>query len=94
VNRAAASLYQEAEIAFHRAVVAAAGNRPLRHMIERIHRALAIAFPTPSHPEERLKSSVHELGRIRNAIADRDPDQARLTMAIHLDNVEGYLRER
>src|SRR5215213_6722369 len=40
-NPAAEDLYHQADIAFHRAVIAATGNRSLGRMTEPIHRALA-----------------------------------------------------
>jgi GntR family transcriptional repressor for pyruvate dehydrogenase complex len=92
-NPAAESLYQEADIAFHRAVVAASGNRALGRMTEPIHRALATTFPSLARPEHRFERSLPEHDRIRAAIADADPAEARDAMAAHLDTVDEYLRE-
>jgi GntR family transcriptional repressor for pyruvate dehydrogenase complex len=92
-NPAAEDLYHEADIAFHRALIAATGNRALGNMTEPVHRALAAARRPLARPDVRLERSLPEHRRILTAIASRDPDEARTAMRAHLDTVEGYLRE-
>jgi DNA-binding FadR family transcriptional regulator len=87
-NPAAEDLYHEADIAFHRALMAATGNRALGRMIEPIHRALAAARRPPTWPER----AVAEHRRVLAAVADRDPEAARAAMRDHLVTVEDCLR--
>lgn len=92
-NPAAEDLYHEADIAFHRSVIAATGNRALGRMTEPIHRALGEARRPLARPELRLARSIPEHQRILSAIAERDAERARAAMEDHLLTVEGYLRE-
>ena len=92
-NPAAEDLYHRADIAFHRAVIAATGNRSLGRMTEPIHRALATARRPLARPELRLERSLPEHRRILSAIAAGDPGEARAAMAEHLATIEGYLHE-
>jgi DNA-binding FadR family transcriptional regulator len=93
VNPAAEDFYHQADIQFHRAVIAATGNKALGRMTEPIHRALAEARRPLARPEHRFERSLPEHKRILAAIADRDADEARAAMGDHLVTVEGYLRE-
>jgi DNA-binding FadR family transcriptional regulator len=92
-NRAAESLYHEADVGFHRAVVRAAGNPTLGQMTAPIHRALATTFGTLARPQERFVRGLPEHERILDAIAARDADAAREAMREHLLTVEGYLKD-
>jgi DNA-binding FadR family transcriptional regulator len=92
-NTAAEDLYHEADIAFHRALIAATGNRALGNMLEPVHRALAAARRPLARPEARSERSLPEHRRILSAVAARRPEEARAAMRAHLDTVEGYLRE-
>ncbi|MEA2254232.1 MAG: GntR family transcriptional regulator, transcriptional repressor for pyruvate dehydrogenase complex [Solirubrobacteraceae bacterium] len=92
-NPAAEDLYHEADIGFHRALIAATGNRALGNMTEPIHRALATARRPLARPEQRLERSIPEHRRILSAIATGDGAEARAAMRDHLLTVEGYLRE-
>ena len=92
-NPAAEDLYHEADIAFHRALIAATGNRALGSMTEPIHRALTAARRPLARPGARMERGLPEHRRILSAIADRDPAAARAAMRDHLITVEGYLRE-
>jgi len=92
-NPAAEDFYHDADIAFHRAVISATGNKALGRMTEPIHRALAEARRPLARPEYRLQRSLPEHKRILAAIADRDPDEAREAMRAHLLTVEEYLNE-
>jgi GntR family transcriptional repressor for pyruvate dehydrogenase complex len=85
--------FHDADIAFHRAVIHATGNRALGWMTEPVHRALAAARRPLARPELRLERSLPEHRRILGAIADGDPDAARAAMRDHLLTVERYLSE-
>jgi DNA-binding FadR family transcriptional regulator len=92
-NPAAEDLYHEADIAFHRALIAATGNRALGNMTEPVHRALGAARRPLARPEHRTERSLPEHRRILAAIASGDAEGARQAMRDHLRTVEGYLRE-
>ncbi len=92
-NPAAEVLYQEADIAFHRAITLGAGNRSLARITEPIHRGLAAAVRRLARPGERFERGLPEHERILAAIAIHDPDAARAAMRDHLETVERYLRE-
>jgi DNA-binding FadR family transcriptional regulator len=92
-NPAAEPLYENADVAFHRAIVRAAGNRTLARMAEPIHRALTATFPTLARPQSRFERGLPEHARILAAISTGDSAAARLAMRDHLLTVEGYLRE-
>lgn len=85
--------FHEADVAFHRAVIRATGNRALGRMTEPVHRALAAARRPLARPEHRLERSLPEHRRILAAIADRDAAAARAAMRAHLLTVERYLGE-
>ncbi len=90
---AAEERYHEADIAFHRALIDAAGNRALGRMTEPIHRALFAARRPLARPEARAVRSLPEHARILAAVARGDADGARDAMREHLETVEAYLRE-
>src|SRR3954468_17467625 len=92
-NAAAEDLYHEADIAFHRALIAATGNRALGNMLEPVHRALAAARRPLARPDVRIERSLPEHRRILSAVAGRRPEESRAAMRAHLDTVEGYLQE-
>jgi DNA-binding FadR family transcriptional regulator len=93
-NRAAEPLYHQADVEFHKAIVAAAGNRPLARMAEPIHAALSATFAELARPQLRFERGLPEHERILVAIEAGDASAARLAMREHLLTVEGYLRER
>jgi GntR family transcriptional repressor for pyruvate dehydrogenase complex len=93
VNRAAEPHYHEADIAFHRAVVRAAGNPTLGQMTAPIHRALATTFGALARPQQRFQRGLPEHERILDAIAAGHAEAARAAMRDHLLTVEGYLSE-
>jgi GntR family transcriptional repressor for pyruvate dehydrogenase complex len=92
-NPAAEDLYHDADIAFHRALIAATGNRALGNLTEPIHRALSAARRPLARPDLRIERSLPEHQRILSAVAAADPDQARAAMRDHLLTVESYLQE-
>jgi GntR family transcriptional repressor for pyruvate dehydrogenase complex len=92
-NAAAESLYREADVAFHRAVINAAGNPMLGRMTEPIHRALAASFGALSRPQVRFERGLPEHELVLEAIAAHDVGAARDAMRAHLVTVEGYLRD-
>jgi DNA-binding FadR family transcriptional regulator len=92
VNPAAEHLYQEADVAFHHAIVEATGNRALARMTLPIHRALSAIFAPLARPEHRFERGLPEHERILEAIRSGDPEEARNAMRDHLATIEGYLR--
>jgi GntR family transcriptional repressor for pyruvate dehydrogenase complex len=92
-NAAAEGLYREADVAFHRAVIRAAGNPMLGRMTEPIHRALVASFGALSRPQVRFERGLPEHQRVLDAIAAHDVDGARDAMRSHLVTVEGYLHD-
>jgi GntR family transcriptional repressor for pyruvate dehydrogenase complex len=92
-NPAAEDLYHEADIAFHRALIAATGNRILGNITEPVHRAFATARKPLARPDRRIERSLPEHQRIMSAVARRDPEAARTAMRDHLATIEEYLRE-
>src|SRR4051812_7266291 len=93
VNPAAEQRYHDADVAFHRAIVRAAGNPVLGLMTAPIHRALSATFGTLARPAVRFDRGLPEHERILTAIAGADPAEAREAMRAHLLTVEQYLRE-
>jgi DNA-binding FadR family transcriptional regulator len=85
--------FHDADVAFHRAVIRATGNRALGRMTEPVHRALAAARRPLARPALRLERSLPEHRRILAAIADGDAEGARTAMRDHLLTVERYLSE-
>ena len=92
-NHAGELLYREADVAFHRSVVEAAGNPVLGRMTEPIHRALSETFGTLARPQMRFERGLPEHKRILDAVRAGEPDRAREAMRAHLLTVERYLRE-
>jgi GntR family transcriptional repressor for pyruvate dehydrogenase complex len=92
-NPAGEALYREADVAFHRAIVHAAGNPVLGRMTEPIHRALSETFAALARPQSRFERGLPEHERVLAAVRDRDPERAREAMLAHLLTVERYLRE-
>jgi DNA-binding FadR family transcriptional regulator len=90
---AAEDLFHEADIEFHRALIAATGNRALGHLTEPIHRALMAARRPLARPGLRRRRALPEHQRILAAVAQGDAPAAREAMHEHLETVAGYLRE-
>jgi GntR family transcriptional repressor for pyruvate dehydrogenase complex len=79
----AAASFGEAEAAFHRVVVRAAGNRALARMAEPLHDALAAAEATSAGRDAPRRLAGYQ--RVLAAIAARDPQTAREAMAAALE---------
>jgi DNA-binding FadR family transcriptional regulator len=92
-SQAAEELFHEADIGFHQALIAAAGNRPLANLVERIHSALLVARYPLARPQYRQERALPEHRRIFEAIAAKDEGEARAAMSDHLDTVASYLAE-
>lgn len=92
-NPAGERLYREADVAFHRAVVEAAGNPVLGRMTQPIHRALSETFGALARPNMRFERGLPEHERILAAVRAGNADEAREAMRAHLLTVERYLRE-
>jgi DNA-binding FadR family transcriptional regulator len=93
VNPAAEDRYNEADLAFHKALIAATRNGALGAMLAPLWRALGAARRPLARPARRLERSVAEHRRIVSAIAGRDADEARAAMRDHLATLERQLRE-
>jgi DNA-binding FadR family transcriptional regulator len=93
-SSAAEERFHEADIAFHRALMGATGNRALGGLMERIHSALLLARLPLARPESRQQRALPEHRRILDAVAAHDPVAARQAMSDHLDTIGGYLEER
>jgi GntR family transcriptional repressor for pyruvate dehydrogenase complex len=92
-NPAGERLYREADVAFHRGVVRAAGNPVLGRMTAPIHRALSETFAALARPRMRFERGLPEHERILEAVRAGEPDEAREAMRAHLLTVERYLGE-
>lgn len=80
--------FVKADLGFHLAVAEAAAN-PFFLSISTLIEVVLVAMLTISSPAEdpqRLATSVAQHKRIAKAIANRDPDEARLAMRIVIDN--------
>jgi GntR family transcriptional repressor for pyruvate dehydrogenase complex len=92
-NPAGERLYREADVAFHRALVHAAGNPVLGRMTQPIHRALSETFAALARPHMRFERGLPEHERILGAVRAGDAGAAREAMRAHLLTVERYLSE-
>jgi DNA-binding FadR family transcriptional regulator len=84
--------FHGAHIAFHQALIAAAGNRALAGLAERIHAAWLLARPL-ARPPHRQERALTELRRILAAVTDGDAALARKAMNDHFDTIAGNLDE-
>jgi DNA-binding FadR family transcriptional regulator len=92
-SRASEERFHEADVAFHRALIAATGNRALGGLVERIHSALLLARFPLARPQYRQERALPEHRRILAAVAANDPSEARQAMSDHLDTIASYLDE-
>jgi DNA-binding FadR family transcriptional regulator len=83
------------DIAFHRVIAQAAGNPVLAALIEALGGRTTRDRLWRSISQEGADEATHDEHRaILDALAGRDPDRARIRMAVHLFGVEDYLRHR
>jgi DNA-binding FadR family transcriptional regulator len=78
-----------AEIAFHRALVGMAGNRPLAKMLDPVHFALAVA--RHERAPDRRTAAVRQHARIYAAVEARRPDDAREALSAGVDRLRSWL---
>jgi DNA-binding FadR family transcriptional regulator len=93
-GRAAAEAHPfvRAETAFHRALVAMAGNRPLVRMLDPVHAALALARHERAPGRQAAARRRH--AEIHASVAARKPDAARETLVASVDELSGWLLKR
>lgn len=85
----------EADVAFHRVIAEASGNSTLSAMIEALASRTIRARIWRALEEEGVEWITHaEHQAILTAMATRDPDTARLRMAVHLLSVEQHLESQ
>jgi DNA-binding FadR family transcriptional regulator len=82
--------FHEADIAFHRTLMAAAGNRPLGQLVERLQTSMLLARVMLARPHYRQRA-VLEHRDILDAVKARQAAQARQAMSAHLDTIAEYL---
>ena len=82
--------FHGADIAFHQALVAATGNRPLGQLVERLHSATLLARGSLVRPGYRQRALV-EHQRILAAVRAGDVAQAQRAMSDHLATLATYL---
>jgi DNA-binding FadR family transcriptional regulator len=87
------SVFHEADLAFHGAVLEATGNLALHALVRRVDGALLAARYPLARPAYRRTRALPEHEAILSAVRAKDPDAARAAMRAHLATVEGYLRE-
>ncbi|GAB2620910.1 FadR/GntR family transcriptional regulator [Streptomyces capparidis] len=82
-----------ADLAFHRVVVAAAGNATLAAIVEGLSSRTFRARLGRGRQEPGVFAQVRkDHARIHRALAARDPDAARAAAAVHIAEVEDWLR--
>jgi DNA-binding FadR family transcriptional regulator len=93
------SLAADADRAFHRAIADATGNKRFRLFIDEMgerlipRRALGASFADDKSKTDFLQAIAVEHQRIFDAISDRKPDEARVTMRRHLEDGRRRYRE-
>jgi DNA-binding FadR family transcriptional regulator len=94
VNPAAEDAFQQADLAFHDALMAATHNAALVAILAPLWQALAAARRVLGARGGDLERSIAEHRRILSAVASRHVDDARKAMEDHLSGVERDLRNR
>jgi GntR family transcriptional repressor for pyruvate dehydrogenase complex len=82
----------EADVEFHQTIARAARNRPLSHMLEPIHGAIAAASRALLRADDAPAADLAGYQRILSAIAGRDPEAARAAMRDYLAELSRSLR--
>jgi DNA-binding FadR family transcriptional regulator len=85
--------FHEADIAFHRTLMAATGNRPLGQLVERLQSSVLLARVLLARPDYRRRA-VLEHRRLFDAVKAGDVAEARQALSDHLDTIAGYLGKR
>jgi GntR family transcriptional repressor for pyruvate dehydrogenase complex len=88
---AAEPRYLEADVNYHQVVMGITHNAVLCSLIGRIHAALLEVRAPTARPDLRVRRTLPEHAKIRNAIHARDPELARQAMSEHLDSVGEHL---
>jgi len=83
----------DADIAFHRVIAKASGNPALEALIEALASRTARGRMWRAITEDGAEQATHAEHRaVLTAVANHDPDTARLRMGVHLLAVEEFLR--
>ncbi|MEV6957669.1 FCD domain-containing protein [Streptomyces sp. NPDC051207] len=83
------------DLAFHRAITAAAGNETLAALLEGLSSRTVRARVRRGHQERgAIERTRREHAAVLAALAARDPEAARTAAAAHVAAVETWLRER
>ncbi|MDG4862473.1 FadR/GntR family transcriptional regulator [Streptomyces sp. T-3] len=81
------------DLAFHRAIVAAAGNESMAAILEGLSSRTFRARVWRGYQEEgAFERTRREHARIHEALVARDPEAARVAAAAHVGEVEAWLR--
>jgi GntR family transcriptional repressor for pyruvate dehydrogenase complex len=81
--------FVRAEIAFHRTLVAIAGNRPLAKMLDPLHLALAVARHERAPERQPAVARVH--AKVYAAVEAGQPDDARQALTASVKQLSGWL---
>lgn len=92
-SKGEADPFLEADLAFHEAVMAAAGNRALHQLTRSVRSSLLAARRPLARPQDRISRAVPEHANVYEAIAGGDAEGAREAMTKVLSTVEGYYQE-
>ncbi len=86
--------FAEADLAFHQAVMRAAGNELIEALFDPVSRLIHEGRLESSRPPERRVHALEAHALILSAIAGRDAPAARQAMREHLDNTFLWVRNR
>ena len=78
------SAYSQANVEFHLAVIEAAGNEFLAPLVPLLHMTSQVFAPAFALLSGRASTAVVEHGKILEAIAKRDPDEAERLARAHI----------
>ncbi|GLW46453.1 GntR family transcriptional regulator [Streptomyces sp. NBRC 14336] len=83
------------DLAFHREIALAAGNATMAAILDSLSSRTFRARVRRAYQEEgALDRTRHEHAAIHRALVARDPDAARAAAAVHVGEVEAWLRAR
>jgi DNA-binding FadR family transcriptional regulator len=92
-NPSAQALHHEADVAFHKALVAATHNTALAAMLAPLWRALSALRPPAPPPGRPPEQAIAAHRRILDAVAAGDAEGARIAMRDHLVSIERDVHE-